>query len=269
MTRAIPLLSLLAGCVVLPATKTNTRPAGTETSPPTIGRLKAIALQTGSSRSDIRIHAVATSECQRQVFAVTEIRKSKHAKLGVDDPRGRALGLLVAPVTIPISAIVTGFVLLNSDDSTTRKTRLLGTETYDCQQDAAGYAVALELPSGHVHRSRTDDAGVLQFAIPADEPYSGQVTVRGAHGSAVVHYEQPRPPIAEARDVLAGCTAQQQIAAVTLKLTISGAGRVVRVWLSAGDDKLNQCVATKIAGLVFPAAMHNTTVVLPAAAPAS
>jgi hypothetical protein len=228
-----------------------------------------MALQTGSSRSDIRIRALATSECQRQVFAVTEVKKSKHAKLGVDDPRGRALGLLVAPVTIPISAIITGFVLLNSDDSTTRRTRLLGTETYDCQQDAAGYALALEFPSGHVYRGRTDDSGVLAFAIPADEPYSGQVTVRGAHGSAEVHYEQPRPPIAEARDALDHCAAAQQMAAVTLKLTINDRGRAVRVWLSAGDEKLNQCVATKIAGLVFPTTMRNTTVVLPAAAPAS
>ena len=42
-------------------------------------------------------------------------------------------------------------------------------------------------------------------------------------------------------------------------------GLATRIWLSAGDDKLNACVATKIAGAVFPSTTRGSTLVLPAA----
>src|SRR5262249_45542308 len=141
----------------------------------------------------------------------------------------------------------------------------LRTETIDCNQDAAGYALELEFPSGHVYRGKTDDNGVLAFAIPRDEPYSGQVAVRGEQTAAQVHYEQAVPPITVARDAIDSCLAQHRVEGATLRLTISDTGLATRVWLSAGDDNLHACVVTKIAGVVFPTTLRNSTVVLPAA----
>ena len=265
MTRLICLFFLLTGCVVLPTTKTQTRNAGTESSALTYGRIKSVALQTGASRTDVRVRALATRECQRQIFAVTEIKKTKHARLGVDDPRGRSLGIFLAPVTIPISAIITGIVLASSDESTTRVKKPLRTETTECSQDAGGYAVELAFPSGHTYRGKTDDNGVLVFAIPADEPYNGQVTVRGDQTVSEVHYEQKVPPVTLARDAIETCLAQAKLDGATLRLTINENGRATHIWLSAGDAKMHACVGTKIFGVVFPRSMRNATVVLPAA----
>ncbi|HEY5926435.1 MAG TPA: hypothetical protein VIV11_32335 [Kofleriaceae bacterium] len=270
MTRSLWLISLICtGCVVLPTTKTKTRYAGTEQTALTYGKVKAVTLQTAASRKDVRVRATSTRECQRQILAVTELTKSKHAKLGVDDPRGRVLGVFFAPITIPISAIITGLVVATSDDSTTRVTTPVRTEAIECTSEAAGLALELEFPSGHVQRGKTDANGVLAVAIPRDEPYSGNVVVRGDNVTAQVQYEQARPPITVARDAIEACRAQQQFAAVTLKLTVNERGLVTRMWLSAGDDKLHACVAARIAGIVFPNTLRSTTVVLPFEAPST
>lgn len=274
MSRTIASIALLSalfatGCLVLPATKTTSRSAGIERSEVTHGRIKATRLQTGSSRTDVRVRATSTRECHRQVFAVTEITKTKHAKLGVDDPRGRALGVVLAPVTIPISALITGLVVASSDKDTTRITKPLRTETIECATDAAGLALELQFPSGHVYRGKTDASGVLIAAIPIDEPYVGTVSVRGADATTEVHYEQAVPPITVTRIAIETCRDQYQVTSLTLKVTIDERGRVARVWLSAGDDKLAACVSTKLAGVVFPHALRGRTVVMPFGAPTS
>jgi hypothetical protein len=272
MSRTLASLALLStvfatGCLVLPATKTTTRSAGIERSEATHGRIKATKLQTGSSRTDVRVRATSIRECHREVFAVTEVTKSKRAKLGVDDPRGRALGVVLAPVTIPISALITGLVVASSDKQTTRITKPLRTETEECTTDAAGLALELQFPSGHVHRGKTDANGVLIAAIPIDEPYVGSVTVRGANTTSELHYEQQVPPITATRIAIESCRAQYQVTGITLKLTIDERGHAARVWLSAGDDHLAACVTTKMAGVVFPRALRGRTVVLPFEAP--
>jgi len=270
MTRLLFLLAIICtGCVVLPTTKTTVRNAGTKRSPVTYGRVKAVRLQTGSSRTDVRVRAMTTRECQRQILAVTEITKSKHATLGVDDPRGRAVGFFFSPVTIPISAIITGIIVASSDDETKRVTKPLRTETMECHADGADYPLELEFPTGHIYRGKTDANGVFALAIPRDEPYSGQVTVRSAQATAQLHYEQTLPPVTAARDAIESCRAENNSPGVTVKLTINERGVATRVWLSAGDAKLHACVATKIAGVIFPTALHDTTVVLPFEAPAA
>jgi hypothetical protein len=273
MTRSflllIGLVGLGTGCLVLPATKTTTRNAGTEQSALTYGRVKAISLQTGSSRTNVRVRATSQRECQRHIFAVTEIKKSKHAKLGVDDPRGRAVGLIFAPVTIPVSAIITGFIVASSDDDTKRIAKPLRTETIECTSDSAGLALELQFPSGHIYRGKTNDSGVLVSAIPRDEPYAGNVIVRSATATAELRYEQQAPPITAVRDAVEGCRADHPVAGLTVKLTIDARGLAARVWLSAGDDALASCVRTKITGVVFPATLRDTTVVMPFEAPTS
>jgi hypothetical protein len=268
MTRLPLVLTVLAsGCVILPATKTTRRAAGTEQSALTYGRVKEITLQTGSSLTDVRVRATSKRECQRQIFAVTEIKKTKHASLGVDDPRGRALGVIFAPVTIPISAIITGLIVASSDDDIRRVSKPLRTETIDCTTHAAGLVVELQFPSGHVYRGKTDDNGVLVSPIPRDEPYSGSVIVRGGESTAQVQYEQQVPPIAATRDAVESCRAEHSIAGVTMKLTIDDRGLASRLWLSAGNVEFRACVSRKLVGLVFPSALRNTTVALPFEAP--
>ena len=273
MTRSLLVTGLIAlistGCVVLPTTKTTVKNAGTEQSPVTYGRVKSISLQTGSSRTDVRVRALSTRECSRQILAVKEITKSKQARLGVDDPRGRAVGLFISPVTIPISAIITGIIVAASDDEIKRVTKPLRIETTECHVDAADYPVELEFPTGHIYRGKTDKNGVLALAIPRDEPYVGQVTVRSTQATTQVHYEQTLPPVTATRDAIESCRTENNVSGVTVKLMIDDRGLATRVSLSAGDAKLHACVATKIAGVVFPPALHNATVVLPFEVPAT
>lgn len=272
MTRSSSLLGLLIGlacsaCVVLPTTKTTVRNAGTERSPLRYGPAKAIVLQTGSSHTDVRVRATSQRECQRTIYAVDEVTKSKHARFGVDDPRGRVLGFVLAPVTVPISAIITGLVVASSDDETTRVTKPLRTETVACTKAAAGLALDLQFPSGHVLRGKTDANGVLVAAIPVDEPYIGDVVVNTANGSVPVHYEQLVPPVTAARDAIETCRAQHNVASVTLKLAIDDHGVATHVSASTGDASFSACITTRIARVVFPSALRNTTVVLPFEAP--
>ncbi|HEY5949198.1 MAG TPA: hypothetical protein VIV40_27080 [Kofleriaceae bacterium] len=270
MTRSLLLLGVLcSGCVVLPATKTTTRNAGTEQSALTYGRVKGLSLQTGSSHTDIRVRALSQRECHRQIFAVTEIKKTKHARLGVDDPRGRVLGLAFSPVTIPISAIITGLIVASSDDETSRITKPLRTETIECTKDAAGLALELEFPSGHIYRGKTDANGVLVFAIPRDEPYGGEVKVRGDNVATELHYEEVRPPVTTAREAVERCRLEHQVSGVRLELVIDERGNAKRIRLSSGDDAFKACVSAKIAGVVFPSALRNATVVLPFEPPAT
>jgi hypothetical protein len=263
MTRTLLLLVLLGtGCVILPATKTSVRNAGTEQGPLSYGRIKATTLQTASSRTDVRVRATSKRECQRPIFAIKEITKSKRAKLGVDDPRGRALGVIFSPVTIPISAIITGLVVASSDSETKRVPQLIRTETIDCATDASGLALELQFPSGQILHGKTDSHGVLIAAIPREEPYAGNVIVRGEAATAELHYEQQVPPITATRNAVESCRAEHRITNVTVKLTIDDRGHAARVWLSAGDDQLVTCVTANIAGVVFPSTLRNTTVVL-------
>jgi hypothetical protein len=268
MTRSLLLLAVLGtGCVILPTTKTTTRNAGTEQSALAYGKITATTLQTASSRTDVRVRATNYRECQRQIFAVTEIKKSKHAKLGVDDPRGRALGIIFAPVTLPISAIITGIVVASADDETKRMQKPLRTETSACTTDAAGLSLDVQFPSGAIQRGRTDSHGVLVAAIPSDEPYAGNVIVRGAQVTAEVHYEQAVPPISAARNAVEACRAEYQVGGVTLKLTIDARGLAARTWMSAGDDRVTACVRARIAGVVFPRSLRDATLVLSFEAP--
>src|SRR5262245_7772246 len=133
MMRSILLLGLLCGgCVILPTTKPTTRSAGTERAPVELGPVKAVSLQVGASRTDVRVRATKQRQCHTKVFAITEVTKSKHARFGVDDPRLRVLGLIPAVLTIPVSAIVTGFIVAAADDETTRLKTPLRTVTTEC-----------------------------------------------------------------------------------------------------------------------------------------
>lgn len=265
----VALLGLASGCVVLPTTKTTVKNAGTETSPLSYGVVTGVKVQTGSSHTDVRVRATADRVCQRTIYAVREITKSKHAKLGVDDPRGRALGLLFAPVTLPVSAIITGFVLLGADDETTRQSTPVKTETLACTSAADDLALELQFPSGHIYRGKTDDNGVLVAAIPSDEPYVGSVSVKGQTIDTQIHYEQVVPPVTATRDAALTCLTEHKLAGVTLKLTIDEHGKVARMAASAGDGNFSACISKRLATTVFPASLRNATVVLPFEAPTS
>lgn len=268
MTRFLVLLGLLAsGCVVLPTTKTMTRNAGTEQSAVSYGRIKSVQLQTASTRTAVRVRATHQRECHHQILAVTEVTKRKSARFGVDDPRGRVVGMFVAPLTIPISAIITGLIVAASEDETSRVTTPLRTETTPCATDAANVALDLQFPSGHIYRGKTDANGMLVAEIPADEPYIGDVVVRSAETSTDVHYEQTPPPVTVARDAVDACRVGQQLAGVRLELAIDERGRVTRIGLSAGDATFHACVRQRIGRAIFPRPMRNAIVVLPLDAP--
>ncbi len=268
MTRSLLVLGLVcSGCVVLPTTKTATRYAGTERSPVELGPVKAVSLQVASSRKNVSVRALSQRQCHTKIFAVTEVTESKGARFGVDDPRLRVLGLIPSLVTIPVSAIITGFIVAAADDQTSRVKTPLRTETTGCTTDTEGYALELTFPSGHVYRGKTDESGVLVASIPDDEPYVGDVAIASADATAQVHYEQALPPVTAARDALEGCLAGQQLAGAKLELGIDERGRVTELLLPTADAAVTTCVRKRITGVVFPSALRNATLVLPLDAP--
>jgi len=259
-----------SGCFVVPGTQTTRRHAGTEHGRIQYGRIQDVTLEPGASRTHISVKATARRDCHREILAVTEVTKTKHVRMGgADDPRARAFGFLLAPVTIPVSLLITGLVVAADDGETSRELAPLRTETYPCTTEAADVALETKFPSGAVLRGNTDATGQLRVQIPEGEPYSGQVQVSTGGAVAQVHYEQPVPPVTVARGAIETCRSLHQIAGVTLKLTINERGLATNVWGSAGDGKFSACVASRISGVIFPRALHGSTLILPFEAPAS
>jgi hypothetical protein len=275
MTRALLLLSVLSGgCLVVPAKKTFSKPIPNEAGAATFATQSSIALTARFADDMIHVHAIRHGECSRPVFKVTEVTTERKAKLGgADDPRAMIFGAVLAPITIPISAIVTGLMLAGDEPVITQEKQLLGTQRYACSQDGSNLAVQMTLPSGATVEGLTDARGDAELGVPATEPYTGAVDVaaQGAEAARVA-YALPRPAISVARDAVIECAGRHQISgSVELKASINGNGHVTRLWLSLGDATFNACVSQRLAGLRFPAKTWDHTIRLPVtiAAPAA
>lgn len=267
MTRALLLLSLLCGgCLVVPAKKVTTTPAPNVLGTPVFGTATSVDLSATVVAARVSVHAIQHGRCSRSVYGVTQVTTERKAKLGgADDPRAMVFGLVLAPVTIPLSAIITGFILAGDDPQTKLETKLLGTERFACSQAGAHVAVQVSLPSGGMLHGQTDAQGDASFTIPMTESYVGSVglVAEGAAPSQVA-YAMPRPAITVARDAVTECATQQGITgAIELKVRINDAGRATRLWLSLGDAKLEACVGQRLAGLKFPQKTWDHTIKMP------
>ena len=262
---------LAGGCFVLPATRTTTRRIGTTEGAMTEGPIREIAVTTETTASAVVIRATAERTCQRPVLEVTELWTTKHARLGgARDPRATVFGAVLAPITIPLSSLVTGAIVLADDGHLTRTTRVVDTKTFPCTTVARSVQVHVKFPSGASNDGVTDANGRLAFRIPETEPYRGVVITRtGAAEPTVVAYERPKPAVTAARDVVTSCATRHELAgAVTLRLTTNLRGHPTRVGLDRGSSEFVACVGTGLSSLRFPAAQRATTLVLALELPA-
>lgn len=275
MTRALLLVSLLCGgCLIVPAKKSTSKAAGHEYGARKFVAARSIELTARANENAVLVHAIRQGECMREVRAVTETTTEKKAKLGgANDPRAAIFGLLLAPVTIPASALVTGLILASDTPVKTTTTRPLGTQRFACSEEAEHLAVQATLASGAVLYGVTDSRGDARIEIPATEPYSGSVTVaaQGAEPQQVA-YSLPRPALVVAREAVQECGARGGVSGpVEVKLRISAKGFATRLWLSAGNADVNTCIAQRVSGVRFPEKTWERTIKMPVtvAAPAA
>ena len=268
-TLRFPMLLLLAGltgCLIMPATKSTSRSLGLTESNVVEGPPLALVLAAQATSASVGLRATMKRECQRQVLAVTEVTTSKHARTGgASDPRGKVFGLLLAPLTVPISAMITGVVVAAHGDETTKHTKLVGTKRFECTTVAAKVPVQLTLASGITVERTTDGDGQLAFLIPMTEPYSGTVTISADKAQPTqIKYQRPMPSVTAVREAIMTCAARHAVrGTMKLQLTVSTAGAPVRIGVDAGDGAFAACVNTAIVPLRFPEAQRGVMLVLP------
>jgi hypothetical protein len=259
-------LALCGGCFVLPAATTTATKLGTEEGPVVRGPAEAVALTASATASNVVVHANTRHACTRQVFSVYEVREHVGARLGgAVDPRAKVFGLFLAPVTIPVSALVTGVIVASGGD-TRREHRPDHVDRFGCEQPANRHEVKLELASGVTAAGATNERGDLVVAIPPTEPYEGTITVRGGEIERRVTYRRPLPALAVARDAVLVCGEAHHVGGdVRLELEITETGRVGHLWVDAGDTEFVGCIGTRIAQARFPYA--GSRLVLPVRVP--
>jgi hypothetical protein len=273
MTRAILMSSvLLTGCLIVPASTTTTRRVRTENGAATFAKAREVTLTAEVSGATLYVQAKRIGECTQPLYEISEVSTTKHARLGgTSDPRGRAFGFLLAPITIPISAIITGLAVAADTGHTEEVTKAIGTKRFACSLEANQLTLAFALPSGAVVQQTTPRDGRIALAIPDSEPYQGAITVSAPSApTQQVAYTLPKPAVTAARDTILACSAVHGVTGnVTAKLSIDSVGLTTRVWLSAGDATYNVCVAKGVSSLRFPEATRATTLSLPLTVPAA
>jgi hypothetical protein len=267
MTRALLFLSVLcSGCLVVPAKKVTTKPVADEFGSAKFAKTSKVELSARSRDGILLIHAIRHGECTRPVYKVTEVTTERKAAMGgAEDPRAMIFGALLAPVTIPLSAIYTGLVVAGDTAETSKNQKLIGTQHYQCSAEAEELAVTVTLPSGEAVAGFTNVHGDTEVSIPASEGYEGNVTLSAEHAEpTVVSYQLPKPAVRVAREAITACATKRGITGpIETKLSVNDSGRVVRVWMSLGDVELQRCVATSVADVVFPEKAWQRTVKLP------
>lgn len=254
----------LCGCLVVPATRTTTRGPRMVVGQVYEDTDAGLQLTGEAAGRDLAVHATRLRDCHRDVLAVTDVVHERYLKLGgSDDPRAQALGLVVAPVLIPVSAVVSELVVINDDAKTSHTSRVDHVEKLRCTRPADGLAVDLAVPSGRVLHATTDATGTAHFTLPVSEPYRGAAVATAETQSATIAFDRAQPAVAVVRDAALGCAAdEQRTGAMRVVVFVDSAGEPAAVHVD-GDDALAACVTPAIAHVTFPPAQRGSTVVLP------
>ena len=254
------LLILLSGCFVLPKTTTTTRDLGTAPGDVEHGPVQQVELDAKATGDSIVVTAIAERECKRPFVRTIEETKEKHARWsGVKDPRAGLFALVLAPITVPVTAIGTGIaVLADGNGTSTTRTEIVRTETFACKTPIADHAVAIVMPSGATLNGATNGAGIAAVQIPETEPYRG-VAKLGEHEIA---YARPMPAVTAVRETVYDCATQYNVhGAVRVSLGIDEHGRATSVGLDAGDRDFAACVQRGIQNTQFK--QRDVKLVLP------
>ena len=260
------LLALCSGCFVLPKTTTTTRDLGTETGEIEHGAVNKVDLVAQLVDSTIEVTATAERACSRKLYRVTETRKEKHASYRPNkDARAGLFALLLAPVTIPISAIGTGFaVLADGDGETTTARDGIGDEKFSCATPAAATEIVLELPSGTTFKDITDDDGISRVRIPETEPYTGVIKVTAGAAATELRYTLAMPAITAVRETVMTCSALHHVSGkLEVQLGIDDGGRPTRIGVDRGDGPFAKCMNDGLANVKFSEVHRGVSLVLP------
>lgn len=254
-----------SGCFVVPQTSTTSRQAGTVTSDLRFGVARSLALTTVVERGTISVHAIRTRDCTRDVYRVTEVTETKHLRLGgVEDPRGRVFGAMLAPVTLPVSLLISGLIVAADDGATRRVQKLERVAASSCTQPAERLRVTVELASGQRFERITDERGTITFRIPDGEPYRGMIVARAETQSVELMYKRRMPAVTAVREAVTSCAEQHGLTgALDVRIVVNERGLPTKVELDRGDAPLTTCITSEIARLQFSERDRGTTVVLP------
>ena len=261
------LLALCSGCFVLPKTTTTTRDLGTEKGEIEHGAVHKVDLVAQLVDSTIEVTATAERACSRKLYRVIETKKEKHASYRPNkDARAGLFALVLAPVTIPISAIGTGIaVLADGDGETTTAHDGIGEEKFSCATPAAATEIVLQMPSGTTFKDITDDDGISRVRIPETEPYKGviKVTTAGA-ASTELRYTLAMPAITAVRETVMTCSTLHHVSGkLEVQIGIDDGGRPTRIGVDRGDGQFAKCMNDGLANLEFSEAHRGVSLVLP------
>ena len=262
----------LCGCLVVPATRTTTRSLGTRDGQVYEDGDRGLELAGEASGGSISARATRIRDCHRDVLAVTEVTRERHLKMGgADDPRAEFFGVLLAPVLIPASALVSGLAIAADSGSTSQTTRVDHVEHLRCTRPAVGVVVELVAPSGAIVRGTADADGIAHLELPAAEPYRGFAVARAEGVSTKISFERTKPAVTAVRDAARDCAAtHQRSGAVRVLVNVDPSGAPASLHVEApgsnalaGDDELASCIGSAIANVKFPPTQRATTVVFP------
>lgn len=256
------LLALLCSCAVVPTTRATSRDVGFRDGPLIGGVERAIVLAPQMHDGTLTVHASRVRDCQRQILAVTEITRSRELTISSpDDPRAKVFGLVLAPVVLPVSALVSGIAVAASNDETTEQTRIDHTIALRCEGAAPGLVLEVVAPSGALLHATANDVGDAQLDVPAGEPYRGTLVIRAAGGAtAQIAYDRPLPPVAALRDAARTCAIDQDITGtLRVELTVDETGAPRHIHVDRGTTPLAACIGASVKHLRF--AKLSTTLV--------
>lgn len=176
-----------SGCFIVPKTKTSEHVVSSQRVdlPPPANPPMQVEVTSNGLRISVRAAALRT--CTSERWEVVDTTKSKHAGFYAVSESGwgnmevaLVIGVILAPVTLTVSGLITAGALVASDDTTTRARRKAFTWQYDCPIIGAGLDVAVTLPSGAVANVKTGPDGRASFDVPITEAEEGVVAVHVA-----------------------------------------------------------------------------------------
>jgi hypothetical protein len=163
----------LAGCfVVVPRTDTHTYVESHEIVP---HRAPAgpLAFTFRASATRLAIVGQYAATCRDDVHEVSVQRTHTHARFAAElDGGGQSLAvaIIIAPITIPITALYTVIVVAASNDAEVRADETHPGAPYPCAFPAAALALELATPDGIFAHGVTDAQGAVELPLDSGVP---------------------------------------------------------------------------------------------------
>jgi len=240
-----------AGCAVVPTTRSSVRRIGTESAivEPADSKL---ALATTYKDGELAVRATRHGTCKRQQIAIDEHRAARHATFHTPkDPRVGILAFILAPLTIPTSAVYTA-VAVHSSGTRRIEKHVIASKPFSCTTPSASLAVELSLPSGRRLERTTDAAGERTVEVLLKEPYRGKVTIVAGGQNATIDYARPMPAVTALREAVRTCVARAGVVgSIGFEVDVDADGAVTAARADTATD-LGACITDALALVRFP-----------------